>query len=784
MVPVTPALVFFAQAAPTTKPSAAPRYFTNAENVRRITPGKRFVAFATSGGVRVFERETQKWRVYTQNDGLSTHNIHDVVFDKAKPDMLWILCGAWGDWANEQPEPDLRIITLDLATGKVESVTPAIAAPRTARMGYHYFLDYRLSVSEGWAFVFTDKGAALAWDRAAKKWVRDVSVEATPARPSNYTGHTSSLQLVGSSGSTLAFFVQTKLTYVNQSQVVPGANGQPPTIINNMIPMGDGIPPHILLYDRQTGRSTRHPIGQDLMGQSRVTTRSDGKATTIINGARPGRLVPDTRPGAFLIESLANELTPNSPDGSGGYTAAYTLVRHRVAPNLKEPVLIGSEKITNQQATLIQQASREQRVPFWTDFVVDGNTLWVANYNDPNYPRSSGIARLDLATGKWDSPKPATTGIAANFVTTRIFQDQLGAMGGYVMWEFDPSGNTSGSGFSNEFFYNPATQDFIRSLPKKSPSPRPNVILGAGNALADPRVISDPKTVFEWARLRVLGSDGKDQVLVLGPKEPTRQYSQENGTFKTFPVKYDTLFFYDLPSQKLTKLEMRGLEGLVPKSAGFTDSALYFLTEEKMPSERRGNPVVVRWDRNTGAVKRYPESLFREVSVAAQRAAGVRQQADLKKRQKEREEFRKRFPQLPPQPVELRPPMQFIYPLGGSFLSATGTTWLRLDQHLFRYDAPRDTWVAEGLADSLSPEGETALWKQTGPESWRFEGFEARRLRGEVSRWSAETGWQKLNLGESARAAGNSMLYHDDTLWLTGVGVLRLPRSAWTFQKP
>ena len=100
MALVVPALVFFAQAAPT-----APRYFTNAENVRRIAAGKNFVAFATSGGVRVFERATQKWRLYTKNDGLLTHNIHDVVFDKARPEMLWILCGSWGDWANEQPAP-------------------------------------------------------------------------------------------------------------------------------------------------------------------------------------------------------------------------------------------------------------------------------------------------------------------------------------------------------------------------------------------------------------------------------------------------------------------------------------------------------------------------------------------------------------------------------------------------------------------------------------------------------------------------------------------------------
>lgn len=759
MALVVPALVFFAQAAPQNNPSAAPRYFTNAENVRRIAAGKRFVAFATSGGVRVFERETQKWRVYTQNDGLPTHNIHDVVFDPQKPDTLWILCGSWGDWANEQPEPDLRLATLDLASGKVESIAPPIPAPRTARMGYHYFLDYRLSVSDGWAFVFTDKGSALVWDRNAKKWSREISVEATPPRPSNYAGHSSSLQLVGSSGSTLAFFVQTKLTYRNQSRVIQGAIGEATQVINQMIPMGDGPPPHILLYNRQTGRSTRHPIGQDLMGQSSIRVVAAGRQPTIINGGRPGRLVPDTRPGAFLIESLASELTSPSPEGD--YSVAYTLIRHRVAPNLKEPVMIGSEKITNQQAALIQQASR-QRVPFWTDFLVDGNTLWVTGYNDPNYPQSAGIAWLDLATGKWDGPKPAENGLKANFARLSLDSSDIFA------WQQ----------FSFVRRYTTKVDDFLpitASNPRDLPSPQLFPVFSHPDPRAKP---TNDEDQFAWADLSVLGTNG-NQVLVLGPAEASRRYQREGNGFKFFVVKYDTYYFYDTQTKNLTPLEMKGLGALIPRAAGFSDNALFFLTEERVPGERRGAPVVVRWDSKTGAVTRYPESLFRDVSVAAQRAAGTRQQVDLKKRQTERNVRLLRDPKRQEPAIEIKAVQQFIAPLSSSFLKAAGTTWLRLDQHLFRYDAKQDTWLAEGLADSMSAEGETALWKQAGPSQWRFESPEALRLRGEVARWSAETGWQRLELGESARQAGNSVLFHDGALWLTGVGALRLPQSAW-----
>ena len=759
MVPVIPALVFFAQAAPQNNPSTAPRYFTNAENVRRIAAGKRFVAFATSGGVRVFERETQKWRVYTQNDGLPTHNIHDVVFDPQKPDTLWILCGSWGDWANEQPEPDLRIATLDLASGKVESVAPPILAPRTARMGYHYFLDYRLSLSDGWAFVFTDKGAALLWDRNAKKWSREITVEATPPRPSNYAGHSSSLQLVGSSDSTLAFFVQTKLTYINQSRVIQGASGEATQVVNQMIPMGDGLPPHILLYDRQTGRSTRHPIGQDLMGQSSVRVVAAGRQPTIISGGRPGRLVPDTRPGAFLIESLASELTSSSPEG--GYTAAYTLIRHRVAPNLKEPVLISSEKITNQEVTLIQQAWR-QGVLFWTDFLVDGNTLWVTGYNDPHREPSSGIARLDLATGKWGGPKPAENGLKANFARLSLDSSDIFAWQDYT---YPRKYTAKVDDFLTKYTSDPREIRFPMAFPNFShPDPR-----------AKP---TNDEDRFAWADLRVLGTNG-NQVLVLGPAEASRRYQGEGNAFKSFVVKYDTYYFYDTQTKNLTPLEMKGLGALIPRAAGFGTKTLFLLTEERAPGERRGLPVVVRWDQKTGAVTRYPESLFRDVSVAAQRAAGTRQQADLKKRQTERNVRLLRDPKNQEPAIEIKAVQQFIYPLSSSFIKAAGTTWLRLDQHLFRYNANKNTWLAEGLADSVSAEGETALWKQAGPPQWRFEGTEAPRLRGEVSRWSAETGWQRLELGENARQAGSSVLFHDGALWLTGVGALRLPQSAW-----
>uniref|UniRef100_UPI0037513F6E hypothetical protein n=1 Tax=Armatimonas sp. TaxID=1872638 RepID=UPI0037513F6E len=425
MVPVIPALIFFAQAAPQNNPSAAPRYFTNAENVRRIAAGKRFVAFATSGGVRVFERETQKWRVYTQNDGLPTHNIHDVVFDKAKPDTLWILCGSWGDWANEQPAPDLSIVTLDLASGKVESVAPPTPAPRTARRGYHYFLDYRLSVSGGWAFVFTDKGAALAWDRSAKTWTRQVNVEATAPRPSVYPGHTTQLQMAASIGDMLAFSVQPKFSLIFQSTVIQPAFGGSPIVVNKPVVLGEG--PYVLLYDKQTGKTTRHPLGADLLGQSSVKQPASGGTPLVVRSGRPARFVADTRPGSVLIESFTTD-TSSVRDETPPQVTFYRVL-HRVTPTLSEPVEISREKIEPSQR---QPRMSPAPLVYWTDFLVEGNTLWVTGYNQPGYGPSSGIARLDLATGKWDGPKPVENGLKANFARLSLDSSDIFAWQNYT----------------------------------------------------------------------------------------------------------------------------------------------------------------------------------------------------------------------------------------------------------------------------------------------------------------------------------------------------------------
>lgn len=777
MLPVIPTVVFLAQA------QQAPRYFTNAENVRRIAAGKSFVAFATSGGVRVVDRASQTWRVYTKNDGLPTHNIHDIVFDSVQPDKLWILCGSWGDWALDHPEPDLQLVTLELGTGKVELVAPAIAAPRTARRGYQFFLDYRLSVSESWAFVFTEKGAALAWDRSAKKWQRDITIDPTPARPSRYQEHANLPLVVGAAGDLIAFYLIPRSSgIIFQSQVkVEGGKtfvlNKPVVLSLSSAPQDPNVPlgPYVLLFNAKTGRATRHPLPPDLMGQSVVYQPPSGGTPSVSRSGRPVRFLPDTRPGSLLIESYATETpsvrsaTPPSP--------SFIRVLHRLTPSLAEPVEVSREPITLQQR---QRGLSAPPLVYWTDFLVDGDRLWVSGYNDPNRERTSGIAWLDLATGKWDGPKVSTTGLPANFVNLDASLDQVHAVGGYTQWMFDPQ--RFGYAYaSSAITYDPVAQEFQRPTPPKPSQPGSRLNFRMGAIVTDPRATGDPERLFEWASLTVLGGDEK-RALVLGPATAARLFMREGNNFKRFSVKYDTLFFYDLASKALTKLEVRGLEGLTPKAAGFTQGALFFLTEERAPGERRGVPVVLRWDTETGELKRYAESLFRDVSVAEQRNAGARQQSTLKRQQRERDERQRRNPNRPQPPIDLRPIGEFVYPLQGSFLKAAGLTWLKLDRHLFRYDPQRDTWVAEGTADTLSPEGESALWKTVGPEPWRFEFSEVQRLRTEVFRWSSATRWQKLELGDNARPAGFGLVYQSDALWLSGVGVLRIPKEALRFK--
>ena len=651
MLPVLP-LVVFAQA-------QTPRYFTNAENVRRIAAGKAFVAFATSGGVRVFTRSTQSWRVYTKNEGLPSHNIHDVVFDAAQPDKLWVLCGSWGDFALGYPEPDLQLITLDLATGKVASVAPPTVAPRTARRGYPYFLDYSLSVSESWATVFAGKGAALAWDRGEKKWTREINVEATPPRPNVYPGHVTRLGFAARVGELIALYVQPKAKVISQSTVVQSLSGGAPSVVYQSHYL-EGKP-SILLYNQRTNRLTRHDLSDDLLGQSTVSPLANRTSRQVANGW-PLRFLPDTRPDSVLIESLTSEWI-NLATGESSHLGQHRVL-HRVSHSRSEPVEVSREPIMEREAASLERSTPGPPLLFWTDYLVEGDNLWVSGYNDSGLTeRRSGIARLDLATGKWDGPKVSPTGIPANFVGLYTTNNTVRAGAGY---------------FLNEVVYNPAVAEF-------QPSPPVRV---------------EPEKVFESAPLQVPGTEGTKAL-----------------------------------------------------AASFGEGAQFFLTEELAPGERRGAPIVLRLDTTTGALKRYPERLFHDVSVAEQRRARRAQQTDLKG-------------------------------LSGSFLKAAGATWLHLDRHLFRYDAPRDTWIPEGTADALSPEGETALWKSVGPDPWRTEFPEARRLRGEVLRWSAATSWQKLNLGEDARSAGSGVLYQNDALWLSGVGVLRIPKEALRFVKP
>src|SRR5687767_6560178 len=75
-------------------PLPAPRHSTNTENTRRIAVGGRFVAFATSGGMRCFTRASGEWRTLTIDNGLPSHNVFDVAFDPTEANTMWALCGA------------------------------------------------------------------------------------------------------------------------------------------------------------------------------------------------------------------------------------------------------------------------------------------------------------------------------------------------------------------------------------------------------------------------------------------------------------------------------------------------------------------------------------------------------------------------------------------------------------------------------------------------------------------------------------------------------------------
>lgn len=97
--------------------------YTNTQNVRHIALGKDYVAFAISGGIRIFLRGAGEWRTLNTNDGLSANNVRNVAFDPYHPDTLWMLgiIGAYD--VLKYADGNLALASINLKTNVIRCAT-------------------------------------------------------------------------------------------------------------------------------------------------------------------------------------------------------------------------------------------------------------------------------------------------------------------------------------------------------------------------------------------------------------------------------------------------------------------------------------------------------------------------------------------------------------------------------------------------------------------------------------------------------------------------------------
>ena len=535
-------------------PSPAQRWHTNAENVRRVVPGAGHVAFATSGGVRVWDRKADTWRLFTMNDGLPTNNVFDVAFDPDSPHTLWALCGDWVK-LDTDPMPRLHLAALDLSTGAVNRRGgPSAIAPKTPR-SYIYFLDYRLAVNEDVAAVSAGNRVVLAFDRGAGQWLDRAPASAPLARGSH---------LPGMSASVAEVIASPKYAAVRLSK-------------------------GIYLYDRQTGTWSPRPLPE--------------KEPFLI---RPGTFRFAGESGSVTFEADWFQTRPmERAGGPVSYVMNVKRGRFRVNPVTTGIVL---EQETPRRAAPDGPVSRNSPIPrpappsrpqvtFCTDLVGDGKYLWVAGYNQPYRPRNGGIARLDMETGEWHHPPSPPGGLAANVGSLTRFRSGTIAHVSSTYSLYDRAKRA----FADVTDWNSFRDDFMTA--------------SAGRmyrSLPDPRLGPEERAI----PITLLGALDEHTSLAYGPEEPFR-FVVDGQPNREGP-KPSVTFLYDHRTQELTPItnrvpEMKGFRPQLIRKFGET----VFLageTRRPAPSALPGRPqplpipepplvTVWQWDPKTGAAR-------------------------------------------------------------------------------------------------------------------------------------------------------------------------------------
>gem|GEM_PF-2917882 len=721
-------------AASTAAPSS-PRWFTNAENVRRVTPGETHVAFATSGGIRLWDRAADSWYLVTMNDGLPTNNVYDVAFDPEHPQTLWALCGDWVK-VETDPMPRLRLATVDVGTGAVTPVGPPSGiAPKTSR-SYIYFLDYRLAVTKELAAVTAGNRAVLAFDRAAGQWAQRVPANAPVARGSHLPGLSATVTDIIANAKYAAVLLKTGVfLYDRQTdqwspRPFPGQQGTPRVESRNRTNLNEGMiaTAGTLRFTGDSGAVTFHGFKYRIVQER----REDG-STRVTTETESGRIRANPATTGFVVEDgRAASISQTIPAQGAARTAA------------PAPAQSSTPRTAAAAPAPVPALRPRPQIMYCTDMVGDGKYLWIVGYNQPYRQRSGGIARLDMDTGEWHHPKPPAGGIAANVGVLTRFRS------GRIAYQ-SPS-------FS---LYDAAARQFgdLKDFSLlRDELERDNPVLNR-SVVRDPRLGPDEQGVM----ISLLGTLDDHTSIAYAPEEPFRfgQDGRPSGVLTNFIT-----FLYDHRTLEMTPISNRipEMKGFRPQIVRKSGEVLFLVGETVRPVPPRvpnappppaPEPpllTVWRWDPKTGEAHREERVTWTE----AQRERDARL-----RRWREQMERRQRGIREPIEPTPAT-----------SLVEAAGQLWLMWERCLYRYDPRAGAWVAEGRADSLHPEAPGALWAL----------IHARNGQPGVARfWSPTTGWQRAQVDPVTASMLAAFAPDRDTLWFGGGGVVAMPRAMVRF---
>jgi hypothetical protein len=361
--------IFLALFAPSSylEASSSISTYTNTENVRHIALGNHYAAFATSGGIRIYDCRAAKWRTLTSDNQLPTNDIQNVAFDPTHPDMLWMLgvIGAYEGWSPSLQK--LELASINLKTDKVRVCAAYQPAPQAYLDSPPYTMPTYLKIERNRIDISAGL-SNLAYDRAKNEW-RMLQASPPPKvwAPNVMQGF-GPIRIIKSKSRVFLLgrfniIVKEILSNTLKCYSIPGER-----------------------YDTQGGWSSSYPF--------RVKVTSSGISF--------------------------QEIMQNSQWNLMNYPVVSSKLRSFILDNMSGQIrIIHTIPLTNGQVDMLARNVSAEYLDRLhggspTDIAVDGKMIWISTYNFPGI-HAPGVSWYDTLSKKWHYA-PSDNGLAANMV--------------------------------------------------------------------------------------------------------------------------------------------------------------------------------------------------------------------------------------------------------------------------------------------------------------------------------------------------------------------------------